>query len=306
MSREFRLRTLHYRRIVWSAAPPASFQVVVNQALQQRATIATTRTDLPDGLRVEIRDRFIARGTTKLFLAGYFPGEHASVVPQADRQVMSTAPPPQGANYLRHDANLLIDGDNVLISGEMSDRKATFYLQWLLEQEFGAASIPFDLMKVADRSKVQSLLKTGVKAIDLDVVDSSLAAHLMTSAQANQGGLRDLVKPVADFFAKDRDLRQLQGMDKLKGVLHLSYEGRGHTVEAHKEMARFAQRVMLEYDDGFKIQTKSGAKISPTDVAISKPVRLQKDGSSVSHKDCWAKLEEFHQELVDGGTLSEQ
>lgn len=310
MPTEYLNRTLTLRTAVNSLdfgvinGGPGSLSELTSMLHTQFATIGTRRT-MFDGQIVEGRNLQVEPdGLSLLHLVAYTPDDQISVVPTtgnvpaADLELLAA---PQGTEFLDGELMLLVANNDVAIcrSG-LSERAFNSYIQQLAQR----AGIPngvssFELLKRADIDKLEMVRREGIKKVSMNSVVSAMSANHLERQSIRKTVLNDLWEDMKAILNIDRDIDE--DAENLKVEVLFTFDKRNGTVLDQRQIATLAQRMLADdEDEGFVIETLSGKKLRANDVVLSKPARLRAYGKSVSHRDAWASLREFWEEINHG------
>jgi len=238
-------------------------------------------------------------------------GEFASVVPRSSRSVqtdLGTAPAPDGHDYLDGDAMVMLSGNDVIICvSNLHEKAVANYLRRLVGEKGGLPEkASFDLMKIANKNVIRKLIKSGVKAVTLDV--GAFAESF--NAIADGGGSRatNAGHAIATFF---RTLIEKDGKpddyyldENLNAAITIRADirnGKGAAVEAASEAA---ENVLDLFQEGYQIETTSGITITPDQIVVRERFQFPAHGKTIQYKSAWSKMEEFYARLISEGVTA--
>jgi hypothetical protein len=171
-----REKTLSYRRAEWLEEPPGSLTLeqLLKSAHRKLKSVAerTILRDTGQCIR-SVKKKEPQTGGIFVHLTVDTPGEAASVIPkikvgQEEIDVGTAAPPPD-SEFMDGDAFLFVVDNHVCLcsSGVRDGAIRLFLYEFFKKADLGDAATMFDLMKVANVSKLKMLHAQGVKEIEL-------------------------------------------------------------------------------------------------------------------------------------------
>lgn len=306
---EQKLRTLSYRRATWfSGAPSKSLREILKTALGKFSTVASTKIVRADDSVIKIvHRRAKADEPIYIHISLYTPGEGASTVPVADalEEVdLGVVAAPEGREFLDGDAMLLINGNDVIIcTSNIHENTAVQYLRDLVaSSKQGKDDHSFDLLKIANREIVGKLIKEGVKKITLDAHAFSESLRptgddnksLFSSAKA---GMTRLLNALV---GQDADADEVSERAEVEAAITIRADLRRRD-GAEVVAAESAERVLDLFDSGYEIETVSGIKITPDEIAVRRRLSFPSDGKTVKYRPVWTALAKFYNSLLADG-----
>ena len=304
-------RTLFYRRACWKPGVPearAGFQTLVASAHKKRGSTEKRTFDYVEaskivGIRWDERNDFFLG-----HVAHFVPDQPTSLVPlPSTKKVDQTSeyPPPKGTNYLDGDLMFLVHEDHVVIcTSGTTEAVLGGYLE-TLAREVGIPSLAarVSLEPVAEVDVVNLLRDEGVKRIFLD---SSL--YEATLDYEERTIRRRIFKKLSDeylaLFAEDEDLSEISEKENVSVRLEIRFDTRKGDKIGRRRIEDTAKRIIDESEDeGFSIVTGSGKTIRPSEIRLSKQVKLKPSGNSVDVDDAWEKMMEYYADLQASGAL---
>lgn len=312
-------RTLSYRRAQWfSDAPKETLETLIRATIATRTSTASTRLKRGDDGTIQIVHRKAKPETKPLLLhiTTHYEGEAASIVPRKGGAAsidLSTAPAPEGHDYLDGDAMVLLSGNDAIICvSNLHEVSVTNYLRRLVSEKGGhAEKSNFDLMKIANKNVIRRLIESGVKAVTLDVgafsetfaeVETEAAGRRKNAAAAIGSFFRNLVEQ--DGKAEDYYLNEnLSASIVVRADIR---HGKGAAVRAASEIADNVLDLFdnLPQDEGYQIETTSGITIRPDQIVVREKFRFPAHGKTIEYKAAWSKMEEFYARLLAEGVTA--
>lgn len=298
-------RSLTYRRARWLgvSSHKKTLQTLVREALDALPNVEDTKVIRPDGQILELRHRIKASSTgsaghvTMIHIAAYTPRDTASTVPMSSGTPdadLASLPPPRGQEFLDGDLMALLRNDDVCVcTSNTHEAVLQLYLMSLLQLNgVELADLKFELQKVANRKALKKLVANGVKEVTFDFVayDASIAASGKSGGQWK--GLVDAV------LGKDKSLDEIVSQAGVQSLLTFKADGRIAHGAGQGALVELANHVLDEEADGFVIHTKSGDKITSSEMSIRRRRPLDKDGKTVKHNHAWAALSDFYEYIV--------
>ncbi len=298
----FKNRTLSYRRATWFIDPDVSLRTIVADVLGRFADVSSTSIIRPDGTVWDIRHRRLARNEIYLHIASHNPGEEASTVTRDAKEEgdLHRAPAPPGQAYLDGDAMMLISGDDVIVCvSDVSENAVTAYLRALMEKAGRSESNNFELRRTANPATIRTLVRDGVKSVNLNVsafsATLSLAFHdSLTVGDQIKAGLN---AALSTLIGGDRTPADLEREADLQTFIER--KARGNNEFALAAAARTANNVLDSFHDGYEIVTKSGVRITASEISVKEQARFAANGTTVDHGDVWDHMDGFFARLID-------
>lgn len=238
------------------------------------------------------------------------PGEQASGVPnktdvcEIDVQLID---PPVNGNYMDSDMFFLIKGNHMLFSSSgMSVSKAKDYIKALLEKTGNTdENFKFSIQKMANTDKLR-LIRQGVSEVSLGCAISPATFQYEERRSVSAFLMGSVLDGFRAFFAKDPRLKDIAEQENVTAEVIFKFNRARKGGENGKaRMLALSEKLIAEDDDGFKIKTYSGEKISHEEVCIKKGIKLEKFGKSVHYKDVWDAMKEYLSELQRTGVLEQ-
>lgn len=305
-------KTLSYRRAEFLTTVERTLEEYLAEAHTRLSDIAQRRVEIPGHPTLECRKHLHQKNLgVLLHIAAYTPGEHASVVPRVRGVTagdIGTAPPPDNCEFMDGDIMALVAGDHVLLCAtNLHEKRAERYMSGIIEAAgLERPATNFCLGRKANVDKVKLIQAQGVKAVNLDVslFDATLEHAERTTIKKRVSGV--LMDEIKAFVFKDKTVAEIEKAENLSARITLTYDSRKKGAIAGRDgIAKLANQMLADDDEGFSITTKGGETISGSDISLRKTVSLPKHGKSVYCSDAWKALETYFYELKAGGLLEQ-
>lgn len=311
---EKRTKTLSYRRAEWFA-PALVFQTCINQALGNLKTISDRTIISADQYIRCAKVRAHGKGGILLHITVETPGESASVVPKvtaASTELdLKSEKPPTGGEWLDGDAFLYVKEDHVCLctTGLRDGAIRLFFVQLFAKAKMQKNTGMFDLMKVADMTKVKMLKKQGVKELEIRATLYKATADYHNRKSQVMGWTGAIGKTMKAFLGKPHDVNP----DSLRVALSFKSDmrfGSKAVALGEAELEALAADVVKSVAKGDKdydyvIKTGSGQRITLDEIFMKSTVQIQSDGKTVQCEKAWRELTKFYESLEEGGALEE-
>lgn len=309
-----RIRTLTYRRAVWSGSAPWSLREFVRLISELPHTEARTfpyKGEFLTGVAWKNET-----GKTYGHIVQWAKDRATSTVEDPSPVLLETHtaefPPPEGKQYVGGDITFLATGNHLLLcpSGAR-EAVVNYYLQAAADQlGFGIQYGRCNLEPVADIDKVGLIQREGVKSIRLD---SSLyeATMLYEEEQREKESprtviFRNLGKALKDLLATDLGLPDITDKENVNVKLEISYDSRKKGGGLGRQrMEELAREVVEEEEDdgGFRIVTNEGKMIRGDSLNIKYTLPVEASGNTVYRGAAWRALSDFYDRLRQSGAL---
>lgn len=199
-----------------------------------------------------------------------------------------STPPPIGQSFLTKEAFLYISTHHVLFVGSgLRHEAVSSYLNKLNNQYYptntGAISkTDFSFKPVANFDKLSLIQQYGAKKLHLNASAYQLSLENIdqpeesSSLVAQFKQLGRIFKKATSSEPTDEEINAAQDINV---CLALSLEGNTRAaIEAQEFISAQAELIAEsdEIDSGFYIETQKGDKIRPTDIRLSKPIRIKR------------------------------
>lgn len=313
MPRETVHRTLTMRSAVSAtdfcakAGSHGSLESLLRHLHGRFKTIAERRA-LTDGQVVEGRNILRSRtGHTFLHFVAYTPDDKISVVPEAgdvsDADLALVAPP-KNADFLDGELMLLVkDNDVLMCRSDLSESAFLSYVSQLAQRaRVSSVDSTFHLMKRADVDKLEMIRNEGVKSVSMNAIANEASITRLKRGRVEHESFSkrvvgSVLEEISAILGLEDDIPA--EAENLKVEVLLSFDKRKGTDIDQRQIEFIAEQMLAdEKNDGFAIETLTGRKIRADDIVLSKPVKFAAYGKSVQHKEAWAALRAFYDELT--------
>jgi len=316
---EKREKTLSYRRAEWIGAEDLTLEKCLRDAYRARKNIGERSLFVGDQCVKTAKTQDYQGGGLLVHLTSETPGEAASVVPKADAKTtqldLKSERPLAEGEWLDGDAFLFVKDDHVCIcTTEMRDGAIHQYLFELFKKaKLHEDSIKFELLKVADMSKIKMLHKQGVKELELRATMYKASADY-EKRKGNATGLPGFVaKQVRALIGQPNDvtpdgLRVFLSIrtDRRFGPKALALgESRIEALAADvvRNQPKAGDKDKKYYD--YVIKTGTGQRITPDEIYMKTTVAIDADGKTVRCNKVWKELTIFFDDLEESGALEQ-
>ena len=263
-------KTVSYRRAEWLNDNPGGLTLegCLREALKKLKTVSD-RTIISGGQLTSVaKTKDGSSGGLLLHLVVETPGESASVVPKVA--------PTTAAYDLFKKAALRSD------------------------------STRFELMKAADVTKIKMLQSQGVKEIELHATMYKASLDYAKRTSNVVGVLGSAARQIKALLKKPNDYTQ----DGLRIALTLKTDARYTKAislgeKRINELGLDILRNHEEGDDDFSILTKTGQRITPTEIFMRRKVSVEGEGKTVKLDKIWKELTTFYSLLVKSGAVEQ-
>jgi hypothetical protein len=312
---EMKRKSLTYWRAQWLGNPVAEYpdlQALLKAILQRSPSISQTRIARADGSIVEVRNRNFEREEVSfLHCVTYKPGAEGTVVPKlAERAVegpLATVSAPEDTDFLGEALMALVVGDHCLVC---CDGMTVGQLRYYIQQMVTKLTLPNDckrleLAAVANREKLEEIVRTGVREIGLSATLDELDQNTIDGVSVVERAKRGVLELVSSIFATDDNVQEIVEADlsNVNARLVVSFDSRRGGDVTQEQFDRAAYNITEENDHNFYIRLRSGGRIDAESMKLASKVELNELGSTVDHGDAWLKLEDFHSQLLALGYI---
>ncbi|MCC7016608.1 MAG: hypothetical protein IT564_05340 [Rhodospirillales bacterium] len=247
-----------------------------------------------------------------MHLTGETPGEAASVVPKVAPDSaeldLKTAKPPSDGEWLDGDAFLFVKGDHVCMCATgFHDAAIRYFLYQLFRKaKLRKESTDFDLLKVADISKVKMLHSQGVKELEIRAELYKATADYERRKAHAAAGIGAAGKHLKAFLGKPHDVTP----DGLRVFLTIKTDkrfGKKSFVLGERRIEELATDVVKHHEetDDYVIVTKTGQRITPKEIFMKTKAEIESDGKTVNCEKAWRELVSFFAYLNSTGALEQ-
>ncbi len=304
-------KTLSYRRAVWlEDAHGLTLEKLLKEAHLNLKTIED-RTIVHGGQHTKsIKPRELSSGGMYLHLTVDTPGEYASVVPKAEHGEseldLTVVSPPADGEWLDGDAFLFVRHNHVCLcsTGLRDAAVAAFIYSFFQKARLRQDATRFQLLKVADVSKIKMMHRQGVKEVQIKATMFQ-ATSTWEKRQAHAYGiLGAAAKQFKKFIKKPNDFTR----EGLQIILSIKSDHRFSEFKlGEKQIEDVAADILKNGDelDEFTIITKTGQKIGPNEIFMRSTVSIDSDGKTVDRDKAWRELSHFYKTLHDAGFLEQ-
>lgn len=277
-------KTAAYRRAIWLAGDVRSLETLVEDRLTGCPDVASTKFEYKPDIDVQVSSRSTTGDGVGCYFTLYTEGGATGTV-QNGGEGTFRRPPPRGEEFLKTGIYLVIQGNNVgyVANGHTNDGQITGLLHKFITAHGGkTGDTQFGLMARADRRQIDTLLRQGVKSIDLGLSSFIQSAELAnrTAVQERHSnferGLAALRNGVADIFGQDRSAEERRAAADVEARLHLGYDGRSASELVPHLLAAIGSEIEANSDE-FKIVTKRDVVITREKLAIKREVDITGD-----------------------------
>ena len=244
-----------------------------------------------------------------LHVLAYTPDEEMSVVIKEGRSnsILSTTKAPNGSEFWDGDI-IVICRRNDLVMCANSTHERTFdrYVVGLLQRakRDDAASL-FQIIPVANVSKVQMLQDSGVKSIRL-----RSGLHSTTLDRVAEKSIRNKIfgpisREMRQYIRRNREFEEILAAENLTVEVLLKFDSRRRGGEVAQDAFKKFGEDVLETDSGdqFEIETLDGQRLKSDDLQLRKRVQLPAHGKTVISIEARRELEVYFRELRQQGAL---
>ncbi len=304
-------KTLEYRRARFNT-PGQNLEQLTRQAWGQfathvdravngsnHATVAGMRGRDEGGLEFSVHGARFNDGQG----VGTIPMVPAAEVDLGERQ------PNAGENFVNSDFLALIRGNHVIcLNCGRNGGALRGYLSALFKKAgFPVDAQQFELVRVGNPKNLAVIEAVGVRSIDLKVSISEATADEIIDGPAGGGAWKNAVKKIGEAFLglteKDAELQQLREAEQGSVTVSINVDKRDVTSAPHGLDHLASEFVEDEEADGYIIHLRDDTKITPHEITVRKPVKLEAHANSVSVFQAWDAMREFMGELAENGQL---
>ena len=314
---ETRDKVIGYRRAVWLKMPPdgQSLEFFVREVHEKLSKVNNRIVQRYSQKIKSAKPRLLNDGGILLHLTADTSGEAASVVKahhdEAEDVETGTAPAPSQTEYMDADAFALIVRDDVFIcTSGFREKALTFIIAELMEKAgISEFSNQFDLMPSANVDKVKLIENEGVAAIDMRATMYAASESYIEHKKSYSNAMTGFSNIVTALAGDQDDEVSVDGSAEDDVEISVILKGSGRFRKGisvgHRSIEEIAQNLIenAEQDDEFQIITRSGRRISQSEVYIRTKVTMEKSGKSVAKESAWKELIKVYKDLKHNGAL---
>lgn len=304
-----RTKTLIYRRAVWLGNETRTLEELVRLAHAKVKKVSERRFERSDGQYIKcLKSKPGPSDAVSLHLAAETPGDAASITLKAhDNQEeadVGVTPAPEGSEFMDGDLFARISGNHVfLTSTGLREGTLRFYLCALFKKaKLGDDAEQFELQRAANVSKVAMLKNQGVKEIHLGTTLYDATNKYLDRNGDTVGLLNTLGHHVRTLFGTQAKYVE----DQLSVGIVIKADGRfkKNRVMTDSGLKNLASDLLKDGDD-YVIVTKTGQRISQSEIFVSQKVEIKRIGKSVDCSGAWDALKQFHLSLESSGITAQ-
>lgn len=239
------------------------------------------------------------------------PGESATIVPDAhgashaDLEQMAA---PAQANFMDGDLWFYLNGNHLLFcSTQLPISRARDFIYEILDRgEQPETAKKFMLSQVADVDKIQ-MLQNGVSNITLGAGLFPATVRYKQRETVRNRLISRVVNDVISLFHSDPELKEYTDAENITAELVLKFNRRQKgSGKGQLRMKSLAEKIVEDDEnEGFAIKTFNNEKLTPQNIVLRKPVKLEKNGKTVFHQDVWRCMNDYFNELRAKGLLEQ-
>ena len=305
-------KTINYRRATWLEHQNTNTLEYFIRLMEDKLPTVADKAITFDGNKSVTcaKIKLSKEGGVLLHIVADTPGEAASIVPRvgvlAKELDVGTTNPPDDAEFMDGDAFLLVRGNDVCICAtSMRDGGIRWYLsETFRKANLSNSSTQFDLLKVADTSKVSVILAQGVKEIDLRSTMFEASARYASRKNKVDSALGAASKQLRAIFGSAHDVTD----DNLSIGLTIGVDRRrrGNLSLGTERINKIAIDLVNDEDyDNYVIITNNGQRISRDELTVRTKVGMKAKGKSVDRDSAWGELMKFYMELKTNGATEQ-
>eukprot|EP00820_Chromera_velia_P031767 Cvel_14147.t1-p1 / transcript=Cvel_14147.t1 / gene=Cvel_14147 / organism=Chromera_velia_CCMP2878 / gene_product=hypothetical protein / transcript_product=hypothetical protein / location=Cvel_scaffold997:2681-3583(-) / protein_length=301 / sequence_SO=supercontig / SO=protein_coding / is_pseudo=false len=297
----------HYRRAVWLAKNPKVLSDVLGACIGSFESDPAPKFPYKNDSECVVARRSVDGGVF-LHLVTYEAGASAAVIPSvvATEAVDATeADPPPGSEFIQSQLFCYVRGNNVLYTAHNAALREG-PVTGLLAEFVGAFSkddteTQFDLQAVLDIKKLKPILDEGIEEIDLDLgAFSTTIDWLSEGEKLPEHGILGSLGSLLMNSASSEDQKAASDISTRTTLR----PGRSWQKKSVRSLlSKMAQNVIASGDDGFKIVTKSGFRITRDQMAVHKPFDVSGNKQILSAVEVRTNLAKLLGEMKEAGIL---
>lgn len=283
----------YYRRAQFTA-DGQTLETLIRQALVRCPEVADTKFSYKSNIAAQVAQRLVSSEHVGIFFTLFDEGSPAGTVQNGGSR-LGKVKAPFGEEFIKTSIHLIVDENHVayVATGRTNEGQITSLLRkWFDKCKFTGRDLDFEVMRWADRSKIDNFLKDGVQSIDLGVYafEQDIAE---INGDLKRGGIKDVERLLAfslnSIFGKDLNATQIIAARDIKTKIHLGFDKRtsGHLTPS--VMGKMAAEV-VESADEFLIETVSGQKITAESIALKKTIIVAGDEDALDSESAFSEL----------------
>ncbi|XXQ69021.1 hypothetical protein ACKLNO_03950 [Neisseriaceae bacterium B1] len=217
-----------------------------------------------------------------------------------------TQAPPNGYSFLRKEAFLYIVQHHVIFCGHglLQASAVASYLNTLSQQlqhdESDVILFNIQFKAVGNCDRLALIQQHGVKSIALDVSAYDLSRDKMY--QESRSTIAKALGSIGNLLSAELSDEELEAQSEIHINLEVSLNGNSKaSIEAQSLMQEQAEEIIDDetVNQGFSITTQRGEIIKPSDVKLSKSVRIRRyeEANSLLPNSAFAAISEYFLEL---------
>ncbi|MBP2571160.1 hypothetical protein J2767_002329 [Agrobacterium tumefaciens] len=253
------------------------------------------------GRAVECRGYKNEGAVLGIHLIAYIPEDKIGIVPHTQDE-LDLLSPPEDADFLDGELIALVTDDDLIVCRlGLWESMLSAYVQDLGPKAgIDAEDASFGFKNRTDVDKLKMIKDDGVREIRFEGVASKDAVdHVAKDGSIMDAVTASVMQNVRAFTFAERKTPPPVS-DNLKVEVFLKFDGRSGTQIDQEELQDIATEVASNEDD-FQIVTRSGKRITPDEVFLTKKVTLQRYGKSVTFNDVFEEMQAYYEELTSPG-----
>lgn len=307
---KIRLKTVSYRRAVWLDPERADsdLEKCLVKAHAKLKKVSERKFKRGDGQFVKGYKWEKARGGGHFFhIVAETPGDHASTLAhkfdEQEQGNVATAPPPRGTEFMDGDIFLYVNGNDVCVcSSVLRDGSVKVFCDEIFRKaKLGDNATKFDLRKVSNVDKAKMIATQGVKEIDI----RATLYDATTKYINRKGPLDGFVGAAGRHFQAIFGKESQPSSGNLSVGISISADGRSTGKKLGAQQLSELASDAIDSDDDYIIITKTGQRITPTEIYVRTKVPIERVGKSTHCESTWAALKSFYQTLSNSGVTAQ-
>jgi hypothetical protein len=306
-------KTAHYRKAIWLTADGQTPYVgdYLIQALNSKLSVADTKFEYKPGVDVQVSARNIAGNSIACHFTLYSEGRPTGTVENGGPSV-GRASAPAGQEFLRSGLHFIIDRNHLIYvaDGHTNDGQINGLIhKFFIHCGLHVDSTKFGFMPRANRREIDTLLRQGVKSIDMGLSDFATAIGEIQDDNANPNALQNVwdvaVNQVANTLGHHRTPDERLAASDIEARLQLSFDGRSSAELVPQLMGRIASDIYGEYTNDFKIITKNDVVITRDRLVLKRDITVDGDDVIINTNSAFDALRHTLNEWNGAGLLND-